>query len=571
MLVFGTRGGEGPMVWDLAAGRRLSPPRGPECRFQGVAFPPAAKRRIIAFGVQGQSLVVWDLLGGKRISSDSGHCSTISALTFRADGRGLFTTAADGRLIEWDLAGREVRRLERARSSPPLGGFGRRPMRAGGFGQAEGVFSPGGAYLVGGERFSAMSVREVQTGQDVLTLPSAYRSASMLAFSRDGKLLAVAAGESKKQVLLFRVESGEELPACEMGSTAVTALAFDPSGKRLAVAFAAKEDQTANQGEIRVWRTDLKREDSSFKLFAVPPDSLGAVTGLVFSPIQDGPLSQMLLVLHSRGARLLDGRSGRELDLVNVRNALSTTPVFSPDGRSLALATSSEEGAHHTVELLELTSGMKRWSATVPAAVTALAFSPSGKVLATGHRDSTGLLWDVTGQRLGRLVHAGHLAKCWADLMSENAEAAFESQRALAAAGGDAIDFLGKRLRPAPGKPLSGETLARLVKDLDDSEFAVRKRAFALLAEAGTSAEPHLRAALAGKPSAEVARRARELLAKLGRPGASGETLRALRAVEVLEWIGTPAARALVEKLSRGRTDALLTRDALSTLRRLGK
>jgi WD40 repeat protein len=567
-LVLGVRGGDAPLVWDLASGRRLRLPRSPECQFQGVGFPGPG--RIVAIGVQFQAVVAWDLLTGKRLDSDAGHNSAIAALAFRPDSRRLWTTGQDGSVIEWDPRGREVRRLPAVLPRLPgpgprgfgPGGFGRRPIRT----PAEMLFSPGGAFLASNDRFSGVSVRDLQTGQDLFTLPPPARSSSaVLAFSRGAALLAVSFSESRKAgVRLFRLESGEEQTAWNT-ETAPAALAFDLAGSRLAVGLAAKEDATDSQGEVRLFRPDVEKEDPSFVPFNLPP-GLGAVSALVFSP--DGKL---LLVVRGRGfAHLLDARTGREVDLISAPGTFTTAPAFSPDGRSLALASTREDGAGHTLTLREMASGGKRWATKVSAAVTVLAFAPSGKLLATGQRDSAALLWEVAAPLTPRRPAAA-LADLWADLVSDDSERAFAAQRDLAAHGAAAVVALHKRLRPVADPALDSKTLARLVQDLDAEEFAVRRQAFAALAREGRAAEPHLRKALAGKPSAEVKRRARALLARLGRPGASGEQLRGLRALEVLEWIGTLAARRLVEELSRGRPDAELTRAAAATLVRMAK
>jgi hypothetical protein len=61
------------------------------------------------------------------------------------------------------------------------------------------------------------------------------------------------------------------------------------------------------------------------------------------------------------------------------------------------------------------------------------------------------------------------------------------------------------------------------------------------------------------------------LLAKLGGPVTRVEEKRAVRAVAVLEDIGTPAARRVLEALARGESEARLTRQAKAALERLGR
>src|SRR5262249_3132527 len=75
----------------------------------------------------------------------------------------------------------------------------------------------------------------------------------------------------------------------------------------------------------------------------------------------------------------------------------------------------------------------------------------------------------------------------------------------------------------------------------------------------------------ANKPSLEVARRAEDLLQKLEGPVRAPETLRNLRAVEVLEHIGTAQAEEILKSLARGHPDARLTQEAKASLDRLGK
>ncbi|HBI41754.1 MAG TPA: hypothetical protein DDY78_02730 [Planctomycetales bacterium] len=57
-------------------------------------------------------------------------------------------------------------------------------------------------------------------------------------------------------------------------------------------------------------------------------------------------------------------------------------------------------------------------------------------------------------------------------------------------------------------------------------------------------------------------------LLRLAPAGPSADMRRGLRAVRVLAWAGTPAAKAVLEKLADGAPDASLTREARSALAR---
>jgi hypothetical protein len=109
--------------------------------------------------------------------------------------------------------------------------------------------------------------------------------------------------------------------------------------------------------------------------------------------------------------------------------------------------------------------------------------------------------------------------------------------------------------------------VARLIAGLDADTFAAREQAAAALAKLGEAAAGGLRRALAGRPTPEVRRRLERLLAELGpRPP---QRLRAVRALEVLEHVGTAEARQALGELAAGAPGAWLTGQAREALRRL--
>jgi hypothetical protein len=87
----------------------------------------------------------------------------------------------------------------------------------------------------------------------------------------------------------------------------------------------------------------------------------------------------------------------------------------------------------------------------------------------------------------------------------------------------------------------------------------------------GEAAEAGLRKALAAGPSAEVTRRLERLLLNLRSTEPAGERLRTLRALQVVELMGTPEARQFLEALAKGEADAWLTGEARAALQRLDR
>jgi HEAT repeat protein len=129
------------------------------------------------------------------------------------------------------------------------------------------------------------------------------------------------------------------------------------------------------------------------------------------------------------------------------------------------------------------------------------------------------------------------------------------------------MDLLQARL--APAKPADPKRVARLIAVLDDGQFRVREEATKELTELGDQARAVLRKALAGNPTVEAKQRLVRLLERVEIPLPPSELLRQVRAVEVLERVGTPEARELLRRLASGAPEARLTREATATLARL--
>jgi hypothetical protein len=242
---------------------------------------------------------------------------------------------------------------------------------------------------------------------------------------------------------------------------------------------------------------------------------------------------------------------------------------FTPDGRYLVIA------GREDLRLWEVATGkevLRRpvhepyYSAMAQGFACSLAVAPDGRAVATGLADTNVLVWDLApATRHKREVTADDLDRLWADLAGEDARKAYHAAGTLSATAERAVQALAKRLRPVAE---DAAHIRRLIADLDSEKFETRQSANEELKDRIDVAEPYLRKTLEGRPSAELRRGLTALLESRGAVLA-GESLRRVRAVAVLEQVGSAEARAVLEDLAKGAPAARQTREAQAALRRL--
>jgi hypothetical protein len=122
-----------------------------------------------------------------------------------------------------------------------------------------------------------------------------------------------------------------------------------------------------------------------------------------------------------------------------------------------------------------------------------------------------------------------------------------------------------------PITPVEQKVIEQYIADLDSDTFETRQKAGDELEKLGELAVPALTKVLTGKPSLELTKRAEELLEKVAGATLTGDRLRLVRGIEVLETLNTAEARQVLEGLAKGAPGALPTREAQTALDRMGK
>jgi WD40 repeat protein len=529
-------------VWDPTTGMELRQVKDFSGTIGALAFSPDGKRLAVGCGTGTTQIRLIELSTGKEVGTTQGHQSFVSSLAIASDGRSVWTAGGDGTLRSWDPAtGRPLRQLS----------------ISGDASYAPRLLPDGTSYLTVG-RDMVFRVREVATGRET----AAFRGQDLyrIALSPVCKTLATAGTDRTLRLM----SPGMEEPRHIFSGIEVLGMSFTTDGRRLVV---WSPDKTVSVCDVLTGKTlqRLSGPDTPRGNRVVP---LNAGYTAALSP--DGTL--LAFGFHTGEALpIVETATGKEVCCFQAGEDGAMRLAFSPDGRTLAWA----GGQSGTVYLGELaTVRVRRRFTGHRGPVWSLAFSKDGKVLISGSADTTALIWDLTG----RLEAAGTRAKPrsqesvkaqWDSLAVSDAAAAYRAVQVLVADPERSIPYLAGRLRPQMA--VEKERLARLISELDSDHFNVRERAMAELQQLGDLVMPALKAALVGQPSAEKRHRMERLLEQQVRErwSPSGERLRTLRALEVLERAATPEARRVLEALTAGAPQAWLTRDTKSSLTRL--
>jgi RNA polymerase sigma factor (sigma-70 family) len=555
-------------LWDTVTGRELRWLNWLPRPLEAVALAPDGT--VVAAAARDQSTVrLWQVASGQELRALHGHRAPVEALAFSPDGSTLASGSRDGTLRLWQVAsGAEVAQVRTAeRGSNGL------------------AFSPDGGFLASGFE-STIRLWETATGAErhrfeghrdgvvAVTFSDTHRLVSAglggtairwdadtgrllstrtraqllpeyaAAFSPDGRWLA--SGNTGGVIRVSDLVSGQEIGRWQGHQGMIWRLTFAPNGQTL---LSGSQDQSLALWEPLTGREVARlagypspvlaadfspdgrlvacgRQDGTIGLWEVAtgkprPRWRGApcpVRALAFSP--DGKtLASVQDPVQGRGAVCLwEIATGRTRWQTSVADTKAQSLTFSPDGRTLAM------GGSRLIQRWDLATGQElRPLAGHLGPVLCLAFSPDGARLASGSKDATALIWKQTPlpplpapRKEGRAPH--ELEALWNDLANADAESAYRAVWDLTGAAERALPLLEARLRPA-----------------------------------SLAMGPPERATIPVEPLTA---------------GAPPPWLGPLRALEVLERIGTPAAYRLLQALATDAAPTQVAEEARSALRR---
>lgn len=206
-------------LWDMSTRRFVTTLTNPKYTFDGIAFSPDSQ---ILASTAGNAVLLWDVTNGGNIGALQASQS-LGPVTISPDGK-MLAAGGTSSVYLWDMT---TKRLVTSLNAPGLGGANVAMSAA---------FSPGGKLVAMGSQDGRIYTWDKDT--DRLAAMWTYPAHGIrVVFSPDGKTLAVTGATCSGGARLFDVATGHLQATMTEPSQypCADAVAFSPNGKLLAV------------------------------------------------------------------------------------------------------------------------------------------------------------------------------------------------------------------------------------------------------------------------------------------------------------------------------------------------